>query len=121
MNPLDYAQKQYNQLKLQLRLYQDYQTVFNSPEGKNILHDLLRECRVFMTSQDAVNPHNTAFNEGKRSVGLFIQSRLRMDNVPAMMSLLQEKAPNDNQRPNGDTNARPEYPEYRDDSSPILS
>jgi len=121
MNPLTYAQREYESTKLKLRLHQDYLTVFESPEGKNILHDLFRECGVFKTSQDERNPHITAFNEGRRSIGLLIQSRLRMDNVPAIMALLQEKAQSDNQRP-GVENARTNStPEYRDDPSPILS
>ena len=111
MNPLKALRDEVEHLTTRLRLHQDYQTVFSTPEGRNVLHDLLRECGTFKTSYDA-NPHGTAYNEGKRYAALFVQSRLRQDNVPAIMKLLEEKT-NDNRRPDETRN-------YTNDAPPIL-
>lgn len=116
MNPLALINREIEQLKARLRLQQEYKTVFESPEGQGVLHDLFRECGVFKTSMDNNSSNMTAFNEGKRAIALHIQSRLRTDNVLAIQRLLMEKS-NDNQRPPDDRNAYT----YRDDASPILS
>ena len=107
MNPLQLVQREVDQLKARLMIHQYYQGVFESPAGREVLHDLLRECGVFALSHNPQDPtpQNTAHNDGKRAVGLFVLNRLRMDNVPAIQKLIQEKS-NDNRRP--DDNDKPE-------------
>jgi hypothetical protein len=78
-----------------LNLKRNYRDIFDTDAGKAVLHDLLRECGAFSTSMDT-NPNMTAFKEGKRSIALFLQSRLRLDNVPDMMKLLEERHDNRN-------------------------
>lgn len=108
-NPFELLSDELKSLKDRLRLYQSYQAVFESEAGKLVLHDLLTASGTFSVSQRE-NPHTTAFNEGRRSVGLHLLARLRKDNVPAILQLLEEKA-SDNRRPE----LRP------DDSAPVLS
>lgn len=78
-----------------LNLKRNYRALFETDADKAVLHDLLRECGIFSTSMDT-NPNMTAFKEGKRAIGLFLQSRLRLDNVPAMMKLVEERHDNRN-------------------------
>lgn len=97
MNPFSRLKDEVESLKQRLSLHQHYHSVFESPQGKAVLHDLLAACGMFRTSQDS-NPHTTAFNEGKRVIALHILDRMRLDKVEAIQHLLEEKA-NDNQRP----------------------
>ena len=110
MNPFSRLKDEAESLKQRLSLHQHYQTIFESPQGKAVLHDLLAACGMFRTSQDS-NPHTTAFNEGKRVIALHILDRMRLDKVEAIQHLLEEKA-NDNQRPERSSNG--------DEPGPIL-
>lgn len=51
-----------------------YQAVFDTPEGKTVIFDLLRAAGVLETSAD---PADSRFYDGRRSVGLHILDRLR--------------------------------------------
>src|SRR5574337_1123838 len=110
-NPIELLVEEVRDLKRKLKLYQNYMAVFESEAGQLVLHDLLTASGMFQPSQRE-NPHQTAYYEGRRSIGLHLLSRLRKDNVPAILQLLEEKA-NDNRRPDTIT-ARPE------DTSPVL-
>jgi hypothetical protein len=46
----------------------DYETVFNTPEGKRVLADLARRHGVFETVFVQNDPYHTSFREGKRAV-----------------------------------------------------
>lgn len=51
-----------------------YKDVFNSPSGKIVLADLMKRCgvnRVSLESNEAMQ-----FNNGKRSVGLYVMNTL---------------------------------------------
>ncbi len=111
MNPFRLMKVEKDALKQRLRLHQSYQAIFEQPQGREVLHDLLREAGMFSTSQ-TTNPHQTAFNEGKRFIALFVLNRLRMDNLDHVQQLLMEKA-----RDNRD----PEHYESDPDAPPILT
>jgi len=51
-----------------------YKNVFNTPEGKEVLEDLLQFTRVNTPSFVQQQPDTTAFNEGMRRVGLRLLS-----------------------------------------------
>jgi hypothetical protein len=55
-----------------------YRRVFNSEDGKIILADLEKRCFGKHPSFDE-NPIRMAFNEGRRSVYLSIQTMLELD------------------------------------------
>lgn len=48
-----------------------YQSIFSTDQGKAVLYDLMKSCHVFDHSVTE-DPHETAFNEGQRSVVLRI-------------------------------------------------
>lgn len=63
----------FNRKKQQAELLQAYKEVFNSPNGKLILHDLMSEGHFISpthTKRDSVN--ETLINEGKRNLVLYI-------------------------------------------------
>ena len=53
--------------RLKQRKY-DYDTTFNTEEGKRVLADLAHRHGVFESVFVPGDPHHTAFREGKRSV-----------------------------------------------------
>lgn len=55
-----------------------YRSVFATPEGKAVLADLLRFCHIGQLTYVPGNFDNSAFNEGKRRVGLRIGGILNM-------------------------------------------
>jgi hypothetical protein len=49
----------------------DLLAVLSLPEGRRFLWDVIKDCGVYRSSYlAAVNPEGTAFNEGRRSIGL---------------------------------------------------
>jgi hypothetical protein len=63
-------------LKRQLSLVQQYKDLFESPSGKKVLHDLIKQTGMLDTSHANGDSHATAFNEGARGVCLYILKRL---------------------------------------------
>lgn len=58
-----------------------YRTVFDSPEGKTVLADLMKLCCVLdpaagLDGMGAIDSHRLALNEGARNVGLHIMKRM---------------------------------------------
>ena len=60
-------------------LKKNYQYIFNTDEGKEILSDLERRCHYHSTTNVKGDSHESAYMEGQRSVILFIKSMLRKD------------------------------------------
>ena len=60
-------------------LKKNYQYIFNTDEGKEILSDLERRCHYHSTTNVKGDSHESAYMEGQRSVILFIKSMLRND------------------------------------------
>lgn len=65
--------------KNQEKLISLYKTVFSNGNGLIVLHDLYRRFGMFKTSFVANDPTGTAFNEGQRSVLLFINETMKTD------------------------------------------
>jgi hypothetical protein len=58
--------------KAQEKLVTNYKNLFNCPNGQIVLYDLETRFGMFKTSFVAKDAYGTAFNEGQRSVMLFI-------------------------------------------------
>jgi hypothetical protein len=56
-----------------------YKQVFNSPNGKLVFQDLCTRFGMFHSSYAAGDPHGTSFNEGQRSVMLYINESINFD------------------------------------------
>jgi len=60
-------------------LKKNYEYIFNTDEGKEILSDLEKRCHYHSTTNVKGDSHESAYMEGQRSVLLFIKSMLRKD------------------------------------------
>ena len=60
-------------------LRKNYEYIFNTDEGKEILSDLEKRCHYHSTTNVKGDSHESAYMEGQRSVILFIKSMLRKD------------------------------------------
>ena len=58
------------------RIKNDYSIVFNSPEGRRVLHDILKNTHVLQPTF-SVDSMQMAFNEGARNEALRILSILQ--------------------------------------------
>jgi hypothetical protein len=58
-------------------LKKNYQYIFNTEEGKEVLTDLEKRCHYHSTTNVKGDSHESAYMEGQRSVILFIKSMLR--------------------------------------------
>ena len=59
-------------------LVRAYKNIFDSEEGKLVLHDLMKNFHVLHSTMDA-NPNEVMFKEGERSVVLRILRTINMD------------------------------------------
>ena len=55
----------------------NYEYIFNTDEGKEVLSDLEKRCHYHSTTNVKGDSHESAYMEGQRSVILFIKSMLR--------------------------------------------
>ena len=60
-------------------LLRAYEAVFDSPEGRLVEADLLFESGLMEVSHAPGDPYDTAFQEGRRSMGLHLLRRRRQD------------------------------------------
>ena len=60
-------------------LKKNYQYIFNTDEGKEVLSDLEKRCHYHSTTNVKGDINESAYIEGQRSVILFIKSMLRKD------------------------------------------
>jgi hypothetical protein len=73
-------EKQIKKITKQLQeLKKDYQFIFASDEGINVLSDIEKRCHYHSTTNVKGDSHESAYLEGQRSVILFIKSMLRND------------------------------------------
>ena len=63
----------------QLRI--NYQNIFESDDGKQVMSDLEKRCHYHSTTNVKGDSHESAYMEGQRSVLLFIKSMLQNDNT----------------------------------------
>lgn len=68
-----------------------YKQVFNSPEGKMVLDDLLNFTRVNTPSFVPQQPDLTAYNEGMRRVGIRILSMVEGEARKETKNLTEEQ------------------------------
>ena len=62
------------------KLRENYQHIFNTDEGKEVLSDLEKRCHYHSTTNVKGDSHESAYMEGQRSVLLFIKTMLRKEN-----------------------------------------
>jgi len=77
----DYVEDQKKALDQKLKnesLLLAYKSLINSPDGKQVLWDILSVCGVFNLSMTGNSW--TYFNEGQRKVGLYIMTMLNIGN-----------------------------------------
>jgi hypothetical protein len=67
----------------------DYRAAFSTPSGRRVRADLYRFCGVMAPSHQPGDPLETAFNEGKRRVGLRIAAMMN-DDPEAQRRLIAE-------------------------------
>lgn len=76
-------------LKRRAREITDLQKVLKLPEGRRLLYKILCECGVFKASFTQ-NSNTTAFNEGKRDIGLLLLKELDAAEPQAYSQMLRE-------------------------------
>ena len=62
----------------QLSLLQTYKRTFQSNHGTEVLNDLMDKCGYFSSSFVPNDAYGTAYNEGMRSVLLYIVSKMNL-------------------------------------------
>ena len=72
------ANKQLQQLIQGLK--KNYEYIFNSDEGKQVLIDLEKRCHYHSTTNVKGDSHESAYMEGQRSILLFIKAMLQKEN-----------------------------------------
>jgi hypothetical protein len=73
-------EKQIKEIQKHLtELKKDYQFIFASSEGGNVLADIEKRCHYHSTTNVKGDSHESAYLEGQRSVILFIKSMLQND------------------------------------------
>ena len=71
-------EKQVREIQKHLtELKKDYQFIFASSEGGNVLADIEKRCHYHSTTNVKGDSHESAYLEGQRSVILFIKSMLQ--------------------------------------------
>lgn len=76
-------------LKEKIKLARAYKEFFSSSYGKTVLEDLMRECH-FISHTMSKDSHETAFNEGKRNVFLYIFRNINVD-LDQMLKLIESR------------------------------
>ena len=59
------------------KLRDNYQYIFESDEGKEVLSDLEKRCHFYSTTNIKGDSHESAYMEGQRSILLFIKQMLQ--------------------------------------------
>jgi len=83
------AKKLEGKAQLTISLIQAYQKVFESPEGKMVLHDMMKSNGMF-SSTFHDNPHTMAYLEGRRSLLTDLVKTLNKDSEQ-MYKLFKEQ------------------------------
>ena len=61
-------------------LKKNYNYIFNTDEGKQVISDLEKRCHHHTTTNVKGDSHESAYMEGQRSVLLFIKQMLQKEN-----------------------------------------
>lgn len=90
----------FGQILFNKKLASLYKQVFTTPAGKEVLKDLITFCRLYQPTFSSQDPHQTAFNEGMRRVGLRIINFVEKDDLvrSEMMFNLMKSENNDDEQ-----------------------
>jgi len=72
----------------------DYHKVFNTDEGKKVLEDICKFCKLNQSSM-AANANDVFFNEGMRNVALRILTVLQLDPIKMIQSFEKQNIEED--------------------------
>ena len=72
--------KQENITKYLNEVKRNYQFLFSSNEGKEVMSDLEKRCHHHTTTNVKGDSHESAYMEGQRSILLFIKAMLQNEN-----------------------------------------
>jgi len=61
------------------KLRDNYQYIFESDDGKEVLSDLEKRCHFYSTTNIKGDSHESAYMEGQRSILLFIKQMLQKE------------------------------------------
>ena len=61
------------------KLRDNYQFIFESDEGKEVLSDLEKRCHFYSTTNIKGDSHESAYMDGQRSILLFIKQMLQKE------------------------------------------
>ena len=61
------------------QLKENYQQVFSTDEGKQVLSDLEKRCHYHTSTNVKGDSHESAYQEGQRSILLFIKQMLQKE------------------------------------------
>jgi hypothetical protein len=61
------------------QLRENYQQVFSTDEGKQVLSDLEKRCHYHTSTNVKGDSHESAYQEGQRSILLFIKQMLQKE------------------------------------------
>ena len=67
----------------------DIESVLSTPQGKRLIWRILEYAGVFRTSFTA-DPYTTAFNEGRRSSGLFLLDEIERVSPGVLGAMMKE-------------------------------
>lgn len=77
MSPYEQAKAVIKIAKQRMQTAGDYHTVYNMAEGERMILDMLRESGVLSVAHVSGDPGTSAFNDGKRAMGLYLIGKLR--------------------------------------------
>lgn len=77
-------------LKRKARLHAAFQTVFNTPEGEQVLEYICKVGKVFEATHKPGDPEQSRINEGRRELALEILRFVRRDHH-AMVQMLDKQ------------------------------
>lgn len=68
-----------------------YKAVLSSHHGRDFIRDLLRLCQVETPTFDPNNQYQTAFNEGRRYIGLIVLDQIRSLSPEHYLEIVREQ------------------------------
>lgn len=86
------AKKQREEKAEQRKEGADFVDLMSTQSGRRMAHQLLARAGVFHTSFAPGDPHVTSFNEGKRSIGLYLLAMITEHTPTQYPLMLKENA-----------------------------
>lgn len=66
-------------IKKRIATVSDFKNVFRSEEGQRVLYNILKRGNILSVSHNPGLPQETAFQEGRRDMALYILSKIKTD------------------------------------------